>query len=262
MSFDIYRAQVRAEGWSFWQQRNLNAQRLNDVEARDLTTDLRSDAVDLYFKGALSASEAINSVAKKHYSWATVKLYYAVFYFLRSTLAAKQIALLRHLRSFVYVKGFSGEAFCAAGSNTTHDSVLRVTNAVFSRVDLLLSNSIESENPYIWLKEKRERINYKERYFHEPDVVDFWQAIDQTRDLEALINMYLNDVRLVYCFQEDHACLALPLKRWSLTKNDLVSVGISPVLSEKQIKALGSFFRINGNARLFSLLPDYDSSCV
>jgi len=259
MSFERYRAQLRFEGWPYWQQKKLAGLILDDIQARDLANDLRYDAADLYFKGALSACEAINSVSKKHFSWATVKLYYSVFYFLRATLAAKQIAILKH-NSYVYVKAFPGETFHKSGSTSgsTHDSVLRIATLILRGFDLLLSNSIDAENPYFWLKEKRERISYRERHFHEPDVADFWQEIDQAKDLRLLINMYLSDTQLIYCFQEEHACLALPLKRWILTRNDLINAGISPALSERQIRAMSSFLRIDGNESLFSLLPDYD----
>ena len=43
----------------------------------------------------LSFSEGIDAVFQKRFSWATIKLYYAVYYLIRATLASKEIAILR-----------------------------------------------------------------------------------------------------------------------------------------------------------------------
>lgn len=49
----------------------------------------------IFYNGILSFSEGIDAVFQKRFSWATIKLYYAVYYLIRATLSSKEIAILR-----------------------------------------------------------------------------------------------------------------------------------------------------------------------
>lgn len=68
---------------------------LTTNEAVQLKELLNEDAVDFFYNGILSFSEGIDAVFQKRFSWATIKLYYAVYYLIRATLASKEIAILR-----------------------------------------------------------------------------------------------------------------------------------------------------------------------
>lgn len=239
MTFNRNRAQLRFESLPGWDVAGFSGFNLDVAQASLLQQDLHHDAKDFYYKGTLSICEAINAISRSLFSWATIKLYYSVFYFLRASLASQNIAVLRHKRYFyLYVNPGELPQGAPGRSNSTHESVLAIANKALKASDILLSNTIDGKGAYLWLKEKRERVNYQEREFHEPDFPDFWEEIANHDDLAVLIKNYMEDKNFVYCFQEDHACLALPIKRWELTKKDLISSGIGSILPDEQKRIL------------------------
>ncbi|MGK7872681.1 MAG: hypothetical protein AB4426_05010 [Xenococcaceae cyanobacterium] len=92
------------------------------------------------------------------------------------------------------------------------------------------SNKIDELNPSCWLMDKREQVNYKELEFHDPLCIEIMQVIDDyvnKKRLHELLKLYFDDENYIYCFQADHAGLALPIKRASLTHTELVKSGIN-----------------------------------
>lgn len=243
MSFDRHRAQLRCENilncktlddWKLADFKNL---RLDKSQASLLDSELRDDAKDLYFKGLLSLFEALKSVNEKLFSWATIKFYYSVYYFLRCTMAVNGVALIRQ-KSLYYLKAIDGESPVSKGNkkyNTDHSGTINYFIDLFSS-DILLSQSIDTTNVYDWLMNKREQINYRERQFNEPNHATFWNSIVEQIDkggFEKLLKDYIQD-KFVLCFQEEHAILAIPLKRAILTKDKLDNEDIDIGLSEEQ----------------------------
>jgi hypothetical protein len=105
---------------------------------------------------------------------------------------------------------------------------------IFNLTDKLQTNQIAGENAYEWLMKRREEVNYKDREFHEPIAPDFWIDISRhvsAGKLEDLVDIYINDIQFIYCFQDDHACLALPIKRMQITKQSLVNSGAVNILT-------------------------------
>lgn len=248
MNFNRNRAQLRCENLLHWGEKGFKGFSLDNIQAKELVEDLREDAKDFYYKGTLSICEAISSIHKRLFSWATIKLYYSVFYFLRATLASKTIAVVRQ-KGYFYLIALAGEIpqkSPGVNNRNTHECTCAIAKKLLQSSDVLLSNSIGTENAYNWLREKRERVHYREREFHEPGVPDFWEEIAHQSDLDCLISMYIDDSSYVYCFQDDHACLALPLKRWFLTKKDLKDVGISVVFPDERKKLLENLLTLSG----------------
>lgn len=202
---------------------------LNARDEANLKNDLVEDAKDFYFMGLLSLSEGINSIYKSLYSWATVKLYYSVYYLLRASFAIKGYAIVRN-KSLYVLKAQSGEKPFKKGHkkySTTHQGTINYYKDLFETTDLLQSNLIDGDNSYLWLMDRREQINYRERSFHDPGCSDFWITIDnyaKSKKIVELLKEYFHDPKFVYCFQEDHACLALPIKRCILTTDHLQRV--------------------------------------
>ena len=244
MSFNRGRAQLRCEEYlkctghlEKWNQSDFENFALNKAEANQLTQDLSEDSVDLYFKGLLSLSEALNSVSKFYYSWATIKLYYSVYYFIKATLASKGIALIRR-KALYYLFARDGQKPVKKSPkkyNSDHSGTLHHYQDLFPG-DILLSNNIDDETVYEWLMKRREQIQYRERNFHEPSQPYFWNYIVKKIEeigMNTLIDQYIRDKYLL-CFQEEHACMATPIKRAILTKTDLVNAGIIANLSDGQ----------------------------
>jgi len=214
---------------------------LSKSHANQLSQELLDDSVDLYFKGLLSLSEAINSISRLYYSWATIKLYYSVYYFIKATLASKGIALIRQ-KSLYYLFAREGEKPVKKGSkkyNTDHSGTILHYQDLFTN-DILLSNKIENETVYEWLMKRREQVQYRERNFQEPSHPSFWNHIISEinqNSLVSLLSEYIND-KYILCFQEEHACIAVPIKRAILSQIDLVRAGIKINLNGGQKKRI------------------------
>lgn len=243
IGFNRNRAQLRCETilncstLEQWKIADFRSLRLDKSQAHLLSNDLREDAKDLYFKGLLSLFEAVKSIDSKLYSWATVKLYYSLYYFLRCNMAANGVALIRQ-KSFYYLKSMDGETPITKGNkryNSDHSGTINFYIDLFGS-DILLSQTIDNTNSYDWFMNKREQINYRERQFNEPSYSSFWQSIAEQVDkgnLEKIIIDYIQD-KFILCFQEEHATLAIPIKRALLTKVKLDSENIDISLSYEQ----------------------------
>lgn len=220
-----------------WNKSNFKALILSKSQAEILERELREDAKDLYFKGLLSLFEGLKSVKSKLFSWATIKIYYSIFYFLKCTMAVNGIAIIRN-KSLFYLKAVEGEMPITIGNkkyNSDHSGVINYFIKLLNS-DILLSQSIDSTNAYDWLMKKREQIHYRERKFNEPGCSSFWETIAEQIDegkLEKILIDYIKD-NFVLCFQEEHAILGIPLKRAILTKAELDSENVNIDLSKEQ----------------------------
>lgn len=260
MSFKRSRVQLICESLincpdiqSWYQNReNFENYILTKNDKDRLLNDLNEDAKDFYFKGLLSLCESINSVYRNLYSWATVKIYYSVYYFLRSSLALKGYAVVRN-KSLYLLKAEIGERPLkkrGKSYNSTHYGTIQYFKDLFEASDKLQSNLINGQNAYIWLMDRREQINYHEISFHDPSCSDFWEEISEyvnNGTIQNLLIKYFNDVNYIYCFQEDHACLALPIKRAIMTKEDFDDNKININLSIEKIELIKELLKIDAN---------------
>lgn len=261
-NFSRHRAQLRCESIfncttpDQWKGIDFKSLQLDRAQANLLSLDLKEDAKDIYFKGVLSFFEAIKSIHSKLYSWATVKIYYSLYYFIRSAMAANDVALIRH-KSLFYLRANEGEQPISKRNkkySSDHSGTINYFIDLFSS-DILLSQPIGTTNAYEWILNKREQINYRERTFNEPSHSDFWDYIASqvvNGNLEKLINDYYFD-KYILCFQEENAILAIPLKRALLTRERLYSESIDVSLSEEKITMLKNLLP-NSNIWLGELL--------
>ena len=231
--------------------------RLTQSQADQLSSDLKDDAKDLYFKGLLSLFEALKSVETKLFSWATVKIYYSIYYFLRCTLAINGIAIIRQ-KSLYYLKTNVGEMPVKKGHkdyNTDHSGTINHFIDLLGNSDILLSQNIDNTNAYKWLMDRREQINYRERSFQEPFHSDFWDTIaTQIRkgNLAKILEDYIKD-NFLLCFQEEHAVLAIPIKRAILTKALLDAEKIDVSITNEQKKLMDNLLPVK-KAELLQLM--------
>jgi len=234
-----------------WAQnrKNFELYSLTQSDQSILENCLCEDSKDFYYKGLLSLSEAINSIDRKLYSWATVKLYYSVYYFLRCTLAIRRHAVIRNGQLYI-LRAEVGAKPVKKGNkkyNSTHQGTIYHFIDLFKSRDKLQDNQIDGENPYVWLMNRRDQIHYRERSFHDPDCSDFWEEISKyvlSGAVRSLLEMYISDSQFLYCFQEDHACLALPIKRAILTKQDIDNAGIELGLEKDKRALINSLLKI------------------
>jgi hypothetical protein len=178
-------------------------------EAVALSEALHWDARDYYYSAWVTAADALRGLGQEFYTWATVKLYYTVFYSLRSTLALGDDCIFHVRTSPFHIHATAGASATPLRENT-HKSVLRT----FERQrpsHFLLSQRIETSPPLDWLMARREDANYRAPRFPEPTPPNHFANLEEY-GLRRLLSTYLGDVGHKYTFDPDHAMLAFPIR--------------------------------------------------
>ncbi len=256
MSFERFRTQLECEkivgctSLDKWNSYKASFERvsLHSDKVTILISALLEDANTLYFKGILSLCESISSINRHLYSWATVKAYYSIFYLLRCSLALNGYAIVRN-KSLYLLKLKEGEQpLKISKCRNDHECVIKVYSDLYGGSDKLQSNTIDQLSPYYWLMQCRNQVNYRQREFNDPDPPNFLRFIASAVDskkLDQLITFYVDDQEFLYCFQADHAVLALPIKRLLLTQQDLSNTIGALLLSNTKYKLLSNLLKID-----------------
>jgi hypothetical protein len=208
------------------------------VEARRLSESLRTDAVHAMYSGAHSIAEAIQGLDKHLYSWATIKLYYSLFYFLRASLGLRGIALVYWNQKPYTWKAAQGNVPAKQAGNS-HTAVMNAFKQHQS-TSILLSQQIGSENSLEWLKSQRESVNYKVLKFCEPNAPFHFKFVSR-HGVRKLVGLYFADTDYHYTFDPDHAMLAFPLLAFKLLINEIKTSGIVG-LDDEDARHLASLF--------------------
>ena len=250
MSFERFRVQEFIENaigcteltkWPSYRAR-LEAYTLPQADEDEARTSLLKDGEDLFYKGLLSLGEGLVEVAQKRHSWAAVKLYYSVFYFLRASLATKGYAIINNQSQYLFElrAGKTPEKKSSRRYRNDHVGIIHMYEDIVGENDLLSTNSINGDSVYIWLMMRRHQVHYRQREFLEPDWIEEYTqarcAIDRGAYSELLRDYYQDDVP-VYCFDPDHASIAAPIKRAQNTRLDLCDAGLVPSSEAKLVAA-------------------------
>lgn len=205
---------------------------LMPLEALSLSNGLQADAVDLYYSGWVSFLDAFNGIRHGFYTWATVKLYYSVFYTFRCALAQAGLCAFYVDDSSYTVIAQPGESPVSSTDRGTHKTVLKA----FQRrntVPSLVSQQIALEDAVDWLMHRRETANYGEPRFSEPECrgpLEYVASIG----LRKAVNAYLAEPTFLYVFDPDHAILAYPLRALGLIGTNLIPMTADRLSSEEQ----------------------------
>lgn len=228
---------------------------LSKQQADALKRLLEDEIAPYYYKALLSYMESISALSNKLFSWATVRLYYSVFYSIKAYLACNSIAILRAERKLFYVKAKENEQIKRCEDTTDHKGTILTLCKLYKNSDMLLSNNIDSIDAYQWMMKKREEVNYRDMDFHDPNAPDFWSEINNEIEqygIKEIVDKMVND-NWLYCFQDEYAILGVPTKRIILTVDEIHRQGktlyipeekrnlidsISNILSENSIQAL------------------------
>lgn len=228
---------------------------LTKQQAEDYEKLLEDEIASYYYKALLSYMESIPALENKLFSWATVRLYYSVFYSIKAFLACNNVAILRAERKLYYIKAKENEVFKRCDDQTDHKGSILTLCKLYKSRDMLLSNNVDGINSYEWMMRRREEVNYKDMDFHEPDAPAFFEKISEEiakNGIKSVIDKLVND-NWLYCFQDEYAILGIPTKRLILTVDEITRLGkpvhitsekkqfiddISGILSENSIQAL------------------------
>ena len=201
---------------------------LSNEDIERLKIPSYSDANDYFYNACICMFEAIDGVCDRRYSWATVKLYYSIFYALRSSLLCKGYALVRYGKYIYRLKLQEGEEplYNKKKCANSHMATLYHYKEVFMESDVLGDNTIDDKDAYGWMEDVRNIVNYKSVNFMEPDHLEVWDEVDEALyndSLLKLIENICNDDTYLYCFQPEYAVIAIPLVRILKTSDDIKS---------------------------------------
>ncbi len=216
---------------------------LDGTTVQIYNNQLTDEITEYYYKSLLSYVEGVKSAGEKCYSWATVKLYYSVFYSLRAFLACNKIAFVRagtKNSKLLYFKIQSGEKYKSCPGSTDHKGTIEVQKMYFAKQDFLLSQEmIEGGNTmssYEWLARRREEVNYKDIMFRDPEPFQYWEEIENSIVKDGMGNTVkkMLDDNWSLCFQDEYGILGIPTKRLLLTVQAMKLEGYSLGNTERE----------------------------
>lgn len=230
---------------------------LNGGQAGVLQNELNQDAWGYLYSAAVSIGDAIHGIGRELFSWSTVKLYYAAFYAIRAQLAANSFAVVYHKqpnKATPYGVHVSAGAYPEKQKGTTHGLVLDLYEERFP-TSPIITQAILSDKPLQWLIERREEANYKNGCFLEPVMPSFFSGVTQ-KSMRLTLDAYINDAAHTYCFDPDHAILALPILLFKMALRDVRSVTPGQDFAPNQSDFLQDIYKdqFGATAALKSLL--------
>lgn len=212
------------------------------------------DAAGLYFKALLSISEAVLALSRGRHSWAVVKLYYSVFFLTRCIFAARSLVIVKCSGIYTLKTAIGANPirrdkgkFRGHDIRGDHKTVLATYVQEVGQHDKILSNRIDGDTVFEWMMKRREDVHYRAPTFFEPDFVNFEISINKDGKLAYWVDQYLSDVDFLYCFQENHCCLATALKFAQQAKLELAtSFAGQTLISERQAHVIETMLHGTG----------------
>ena len=217
-----------------------NPPTLTASQVNILNDSLNQDATSYAYSGIITLSEAIIGADHRFYSWATIKAYYSVFYFLRAILAMNGTAIFYYGKKPWIISSRLGEK-PKKGDNNTHEMVLSEFRKSLS-AHWLLTQPIDSTDPLRWIKTKRECANYTAARFIEPNTPDHFIKISSIGIRKAVAS-YFNSENDLLAFDIDHAILAYPIQSLIHTTNEIKKVVGDRIFGEDDVKFLSTLCR-------------------
>lgn len=180
-------------------------------ELENLKECQKRDSVSFYFNSLFSFLQALKSIKEKSYSWATVQLYYSVFYSCKAILGFDQIGIIRK-NGLNKLEIKVGEKAKGLKQENDHKQTIKCFTITYPD-SFILSNNIGDQTFFEWIQDAREITNYRQQVFLEPRVHVFLQTIiDRIKNRGSyldLLNQYSANWA-IYCFQEESALIAGP----------------------------------------------------
>lgn len=236
---EIFRTRFTgSSGVPFQDFRSGKAIRLMTVDLADLTryrSEKNRDMGTFYYKSVLSFAEGLACVSRKNYTWATIKLYYSTYFGLRSLLLSRNHVLVRANRNLYYFEIKPGAIFLPLTDNTDHGGTIEVYSKIFGSSDFMCIDEIDGKPLLLWLKNCREVVNYKDEEFHDPDVSEYWEYIDQKLEhtsIHTVVDEFTNRKK-DSCTSIDTAILAISVNRILSTAQEIRNNGVE-VMSDEQ----------------------------
>lgn len=178
---------------------------------------LVSDMNDTIYKMLFSFFSALIDMKMKNFSWATIKFYYSIFYYMKSKLLCDGIHITYLFGNYYAFDVNKKNKFIKfQKKQNSHTSVFEYYNEKYYQRDILLRVELQDDgndkiyNLYQWYQIKREIVNYKSISFEEPSVYEFWESVINYVPIENLFNNIIKSP-FNYINTDDYAIISVPI---------------------------------------------------
>lgn len=182
---------------------------MTPAESSQVAILLPEDANDYYYSACMSVVDGLRAIDVGFFTWSTVKLYYSVFYAVRALLAIDKVAVFWPDRAPFRVHASPGSLPTFVSGEGTHTQVLNAFRGA-KPTHAVLSQDIDLMDPLDWMVEQRNRANYFDSRFCEPQLPAHFEQVDRFGVRQA-VAAYLGPNSAVLAFDKDHAIVAFPL---------------------------------------------------
>jgi hypothetical protein len=181
---------------------------LTSIDKSHLDNCLKSDRDGFFINALISYSSAINGIKTNNYSWAFVKLYYSLFYAIKTELSINDYVIFYHMDKLYCTENIVGNTFFRLHGNS-HDAIFDFYSKTYSN-NLFVTNKINNTKSFKWFKDVRDLVNYRINPMTDPDSPIKFHVSD--KNMRDLLHTYLSDSLNIYTFDEEHAYLSFTTK--------------------------------------------------
>ncbi len=168
-----------------------------------MTDAIAVDLEDALYAATLSYVEGVRGLKSNNVSWAAVKLYYSVFYCMRTAMLLSEVINF-HAKRFYLCDARNGRV--STGASSSHDWSWTAIRS-FARLGGHIFSS-ESEAAYKKLRHIRERSSYNEP-FTDPSFPGHYARVGATGVAKAF-RAYRDDSGRILTYLDDHLAFAYP----------------------------------------------------
>lgn len=169
----------------------------------------QADAVGFYYNALISYLEGFFQLMNKQYSWAIVKLYYAVYYCARAQMGFRKYAVIRHANDLYSIKMTVGEKAKRQRCRNDHNLIIGLYAEYFPST-YILSNKIDDVYYTEYMMNLREVTHYKQKAMKDPLWLEAFDELNKEIKSGKAVASVLNDCLSnldSYCFDEKYAYL-------------------------------------------------------
>lgn len=207
----------------------LEAYTFTNSDAIILSMLCKEDALSYYVKALLTYLQALKGIRNNHSTWSIVRLYYSIFYLLRCKILLSNHLMVRCSSMHIAKLDVGSRLTSYSPSNASGDHQITVKYAEKlyregEMNDIILSNNIENDNVYMWAMKHRERVNYQQRYYADPEIDDVLKTTAvyiSSGQLKNLFQAYESDNSHTFCFDEDFVMSSVPYYHLSSMFHDI-----------------------------------------
>lgn len=224
---------------------------LTGEEVEELRRLASIDSQKLLYSAALSIGDAVYGIQKRRFSWSIVQLYYSAFYSVRALLCDNDVIFL-HIDGKPYELHIQPGSSLAHPPNPTRGSTHKWSFYKLSKhfsASPLISQTIDGLDPFKWLMERRESVNYRRARFVEPNCPPELERI-ASGSIRNFLETYENDD--TYSFDRDHAMVAFPIYCLRYVVTNLRGVD-KYLISDQEFRKMDSYF-VDKDGKLPSLI--------